>query len=954
MTKVDMSGMGAAAVKATVFKGARITSLDLSDNGLTSIDLDISSLQMLRTLRLNNNNLRAFPLELLELSNLTSLDLSGNQISSIPREISALKSLRTLRINGNFLSSIGPGIAMLPHLETLWASGNQLSGIADRLRGLARLKTLDISENYLTEIPDEFKHLKNLRRLNARRNNISTLSPELAKLTSLEFLDLRDNELVALPGELADLPDKILIKLEGNHLAPPFSYLAARGTSALLTYLRDNKHSIHQHEAKLVLVGEGAVGKTSLIAKLRGEEFIENRPTTHGIEIDRLEVAHPVNADVKIQLNTWDFGGQEVYRITHQFFFSQRALYLLLWKPREGQEENAIEGWIRRLRLRIGPSARIILVATHASERRPEIDYPMLCRRYGTLLVSNHAVDSSTDEGLTELRNIIATTAAQLPQMGERLPANWVRAREDILSLDEPFMTRMAFERICASHGLDEESTETFSELLHDLGHIIHYNEDDGLRDLVVLDPEWLTKAIGYVLEDSETRESGGVLVHSRLADIWAPREGEEAYPSKYFPYFLRLMEKFDVSYRLPDDSSSLVAQLVPYERPELPVNLRIPPDQRRSLRMVCRTQEVAPGLIAWLTVRNHQYSTGLHWRRGVFLEHPKYNTQALLELADNNLDLVIAAQGPAPDYFFYALRDGIEELIARRWPGLTYEFLVPCLVPDDNRRPCKGHFPATLLEKLRARGESRALCYRCASWQDVSTLLTGFEIADRPFEVIMSDIKALQEKTLDALGGVQAKAADTAHQVRAALNILSAEVTDCPRLFCLYPTDRSAVLEKFSVRQSLTLQLWCEEPGEHHPVEHATYNFKPHKDWFVQVGPYLKAVLKILSVAGPIGLAAVGASLTESELAKTKPELDLMKALVEKLPQFETEESPNLSRESGWAEGAGLRALRILLRDLDPVLRYGGMRRAISPSGDMLWVCEHHHRAYDPGLPVV
>ncbi|MGA3541559.1 COR domain-containing protein [Micromonosporaceae bacterium DT194] len=954
MTKVDMSGLGAEMVKGTVFGEARITSLDLSGNDLTSVDIDISSLKMLRTLKLSNNRLREFPTELLGLPRLASLDLSGNQISSIPPEISELKGLRTLRINDNVLASVNSGFGKLTQLETLEVARNQLIGITDKLQGLAKLKTLDVSVNYLGEIQDEFKYLKSLRRLKAAGNRIATLTPELAGLRNLEFLDLRDNYLTDLPYELGDLPDRILLKLEGNSFAGPFSYVAARDTPSILNYLRSNKDSTEQFEAKLVLVGEGAVGKTSLLAKLRGEEFIENRPTTHGIEIDRLKVPHATRADVSIELNTWDFGGQEVYRITHQFFFSQRALYLLLWKPREGQEENAIEGWVRRIRLRIGSDARIVLVATHASERRPEIDFPMLRRRYGPLLVANHAVDSSTDEGLAELRKIIAMAASRLPQIGERLPASWVRAREEILGLDEPFITRLAFERICALHGLDEESTETFSELLHDLGHIVYYGEDEGLRDLVVLDPEWLTKAIGYVLEDSETRTKAGVLSHSRLGDIWAPRGGTEIYPPKYFPYFLRLMEKFDVSYRLPDDSSSLVAQLVPYERPVLPVNLKNPAEQRRSLRMVCRTQEVAPGLIAWLTVRSHQYSTGLHWRRGVFLLHRKYNTQALLELADNNLDLVIAAQGPAPDYFFYALRDGIEELIGRRWPGLKYEFLVPCLLSDDGGRACMGHFPATMLEKLRARGEPRAICHRCANWRDVNELLTGFELSHRPFETVMSDIKELQEKTLDALGGIQAKAANIAHHVRAALNILSAEVVDCPRLFSLYPTDRSAIVERFSFRQSMTLQLWCEEPGEHHPVGDAKYTFKPSKEWFVQVSPYLKAVLKILSIAGPIAIAAVGASLTEQDLVKTKPDLDLMKALVDKLPQLDVDEAPALHRESGWAEGAGLRALRGLLLDLDPNLQYGGMRRVISSSGDLLWVCERHHRTYDPGLPVV
>ena len=174
---------------------------------------------------------------------------------------------------------------------------------------------------------------------------------------------------------------------------------------------------------------------------------------------------------------------------------------------------------------------------------------------------------------------------------------------------------------------------EMLAELLHDLGRIIYYAKDDGLRDIVVLNPEWLTKAISYVLDDKITRDAAGVLNHKRLKEIWQDRPDGMGYPARYHRYFLRLMEKFDVSYRIGDDKrSSLVAQLVPYERPDLPWDSEVtvrPGD--RSLSLVCRFSAPPPGLIAWLTVRQHRASTGLHWRRGVFLRHPIPRTRPKL-----------------------------------------------------------------------------------------------------------------------------------------------------------------------------------------------------------------------------------------------------------------------------------------------------------------------------------
>lgn len=51
-------------------------------------------------------------------------------------------------------------------------------------------------------------------------------------------------------------------------------------------------------------------------------------------------------------------------------------------------------------------------------------------------------------------------------------------------------------------------------------------------------------------------------------------------------------------------------------------------------------------------------------------------------------------------------------------------------------------------------------------------------------------------------------------------------------------------------------------------------------------------------------------------------------------------------------AQGAALRALRIIILEHDHMRRFGGLQRVQAPSGDFLWVCPHHYVEYDPGLP--
>ena len=167
---------------------------------------------------------------------------------------------------------------------------------------------------------------------------------------------------------------------------------------------------------------------------------------------------------------------------------------------------------VQLIRLRVGSDARIIIVATHCDERRPELDYPSLQRKFGDMLAGHFAVDSLSHTGLGELKRAIADQAAQLPQMGELISTRWIAARDDILAHEDPQISFDAFTASWEAHGLNAEENSALAALLHDIGYIIYYGQDEGLRDIVVLRPEWLTKAIGYVSEDIPTRNGGGIL----------------------------------------------------------------------------------------------------------------------------------------------------------------------------------------------------------------------------------------------------------------------------------------------------------------------------------------------------------------------------------------------------------------------------------------------------------
>lgn len=162
--------------------------------------------------------------------------------------------------------------------------------------------------------------------------------------------------------------------------------------------------------------------------------------------------------------------------------------------------------------------------------------------------------------------------------MGRSVPARWQQTHEALKETGAAYLPLEQALEICRDQKMDEEEARLFLSISHRLGHLIHYEHDPALRDIVVLKPDWLATAISFVLDDKQTRDAHGLVSFTRLSQLWDDSTRAEVfrYPLKLHPVFQRLMEQFDLSYRvagLPDqgqsDSTSLIAQLVPDVRPD-------------------------------------------------------------------------------------------------------------------------------------------------------------------------------------------------------------------------------------------------------------------------------------------------------------------------------------------------------------------------------------------------
>ena len=111
-------------------------------------------------------------------------------------------------------------------------------------------------------------------------------------------------------------------------IVPPIE-VAGKGVDAIKEYFRQLREEGEDYiyEAKLLIVGEGGAGKTTLARKIQDPQYQlqKNQKSTEGIDVIKWSFPLP-DREREFKVNIWDFGGQEIYYAIYQFFLTKRYL----------------------------------------------------------------------------------------------------------------------------------------------------------------------------------------------------------------------------------------------------------------------------------------------------------------------------------------------------------------------------------------------------------------------------------------------------------------------------------------------------------------------------------------------------------------------------------------------------------------------------------------------------
>ena len=494
--------------------------------GLTYLPPEIGQLTELTSLDLSLNRLIHLPPEIGKLSALTELILSDNRLAALPPEIGQLTALIQLFINDNQLATLPPEIGQLPVLANLSLHSNRLAYLPRKIGHLCALTKLFLGSNKLTYLPPDIGQLATLKALHLSDNRLATLPPEIGQLTALKELSLSHNQLASLPPEIGRLPSLTSLYLHENpRLGIPESILGptifeeiideitrARPEDILDFYfksIRGEKRALN--EVKLLLVGRGEAGKTSVSRALRGAEFDAAQKETPGIEIEPWDLKCPGADDVKVYL--WDFAGQEITHETHRFFLTERSLYVVVLDGRGGQQMEEAEYWLSHVQ-RYGTSYRsntepehspVIVVLNKWQSPGPyDVEKRRLQREYPNIRAFVET-DCKEGYGMDHLRKTLRAVIQEMPSVRREWPVTYYNVRRKLQALAENpdparrkyFVNWNCYREICEKCGVTELSEQTsMAENLNALGVALYYGDHDRLRDTRVLNPNWVANGL--------------------------------------------------------------------------------------------------------------------------------------------------------------------------------------------------------------------------------------------------------------------------------------------------------------------------------------------------------------------------------------------------------------------------------------------------------------------------
>lgn len=719
LEELDLTNNNIKNIPDSITNLHNLTTLDLTGNGLTVLPEAVTKLHGLKTLNLWNNALDELPESISEMEQLVTLQLWRNRLTSLPTSLYELKNLESLNLGYNHIRTLSPLLTRLKKLTSLWLPSNPLDSAQDWdwIGSLTDLTHLGLGICNLKEVPRYIRELTQLTYLNLVHNEITSLPDFLYELKRLEVLELQANPIKELSPRILELENLRRIELGDVPLEVPPSEIAEKGIDAIREYFRQVEAAGEDHiyEAKLLILGESGAGKTSLARKIENPKYeLKEEDSTQGIEVIRWSFTMADGREFRV--NIWDFGGQEIYHATHQFFLTKRSLYVLVADTRK--EDTDFFYWLNAVEL-LSDGSPLLIVKNEKQDRRREINERQLRGQFENLrgtLATNLADNRGLEKILAEIKHYLTG----LPHVGSPLPRTWVKVREALEKDERNYIGLGEYFDVCEGSGFGGQADRLqLSGYLHDLGVCLHFQDDPLLRKTVILKPRWGTDAVYKVLDNNRVVGNLGKFDRADLADIW--RAGEYA---EMRDELLQLMINFKLCYRIPGSDLYIAPQLLTENQPHYEW------DEADNLILRYTYEFMPKGIITQFIVAMHRMiageGQGLVWRSGVVVEDGPARAEVIEHYGRR--EIRIRAAGRRRKELMTVVSYELDKIHAS-YNRLRYSKLIPCNCAKCRSSQEPHFYPAEVLRQFIDDAEEHIQCqksYRMVAVRGLLDDVTG------------------------------------------------------------------------------------------------------------------------------------------------------------------------------------------------------------------------------------
>lgn len=615
MTKADFLKKYAHCAEAGVLENIWMA----KESGAKTLNLnrteiiDLAPLAELENLQdISCQSLKVIDLSpLMKLVGLQKVDLSFTRVSDLS-PLAGLINLREIKCYYTEVSDLSP-LAKLLNLQVLKCNSIPVSDLSP-LAGLINLIELDCHSTQVWDL-SPLSGLVKLQGLRCNLTQVSDLSP-LAGLLDLQEVDCCSTLVSDLSPLLSIIKKGVKVKVENDDssygiyvedcsLTSPPTFIAQKGNKAILRWLAENHRVGTQkvNEARLLILGQGQSGKTTLKEKLRDKNAPMPLPddSTRGINIELLP--HTCGDGSDFTVHVWDFGGQNIQKYAHQFFLSDSVVYAVLSNERE-QNPN-FQYWLNIIEL-LGKDSPVFIVQNEREgHAEPLKDVAQIQERFPHTFRSVEQVNLSkaaTDDRFEALRLKLFHEATRLPHTQKEYLRSFVNVRRQLQTLAETehSIPYKDFKKLCRGEGItDELLMQDYAHTFTFLGIALHFHDDIHLKTSVFLRPKWMIDALFQLLYHPKVEAQAGRFSEQDADDIWAEPEYDDMHG-----ILLRLMEKFHLCYRIEGTKDYIVPQRLPARTEPF-----VPPAD--ATQVVFRYKFMPSGILTQLTCRLHHRIEG-------------------------------------------------------------------------------------------------------------------------------------------------------------------------------------------------------------------------------------------------------------------------------------------------------------------------------------------------------